>query len=83
MPFVIRFGDTNAPILHFPPINVHQIGGDPYEGDYTVEPDFTGTVLPTLGKTMLDDVTVEPIEVQRVSNPSGGRTIYIGGIING
>ena len=79
----IKFDTRAAPTLVFPPIIVQHVGGDPYDGEYTVKPDFEGTVLPTLGKTMLDDVTVEAIEVQRVSNPSGGRTIYIGGLIDG
>jgi len=54
-----------------------------YTGAYEVDPDFTGTVLETEGKMMTDDVTVNAIEVARVTNPSGGKTVYIGGIING
>lgn len=55
----------------------------PYTGDYIVDPDFATQILETKEKFMLDDVTVNPIEVARVSNPAGGRTIYIGGEING
>lgn len=54
-----------------------------YTGAYDVDPNFTAQKLATNGKKMLDDVTVEAIEVQRVSNTSGGRTVYIGGLING
>lgn len=54
-----------------------------YTGAYSVEPDFDGETLGTKGKLMADDVTVQPITVARVSNEQGGRTIYIGGIING
>ena len=54
-----------------------------YTGAYDVDPKFTAQKLATNGKKMLDDVTVEAIEVQRVSNTSGGRTVYIGGLING
>ena len=54
-----------------------------YTGTYNVDPKFTAQKLETNGKKMLDDVTVEAIEVQRVSNTSGGRTVYIGGLING
>lgn len=54
-----------------------------YTGAYNVDPKFTAQKLATNGKKMLDDVTVEAIEVQRVSNTSGGRTVYIGGLING
>ena len=55
----------------------------PYTGDYIVDPDFATQMLETKEKYMLDNVTVNPIEVARVSNPAGGRTIYIGGEING
>ena len=54
-----------------------------YTGDYIVDPDFATQTLKTKEKYMLDDVTVNPIEVARVSNSAGGRTIYIGGEING
>ena len=54
-----------------------------YTGTYNVDPKFTAQKLETKGKKMLDDVTVEAIEVQRVSNPSGGSTLYIGGLIYG
>ena len=54
-----------------------------YTGAYNVDPKFTAQKLATNGKKMRDDVTVEAIEVQRVSNTSGGRTVYIGGLING
>ena len=54
-----------------------------YTGAYDVDPKFTAQKLATNGKKILDYVTVEAIEVQRVSNTSGGRTVYIGGLING
>lgn len=54
-----------------------------YRGDYIVEPDFTEQVLATKNKMLTDNVKVSAIEVQRVSNTSGGRTVYIGGLING
>ena len=54
--------------------------GDTYTCVYNVKPDFYGTTLETESKFMTDDVTVEPIEVARVSNTSGGTTVYIGGI---
>lgn len=55
-------------------------GGEPYTGEYLVTPDFTSQTLPTQNKVMRDDVTVEAIEVSRVSNTAGGTTVYIGGI---
>ena len=58
-------------------------GGEEYDGDYEVIPKFTEEVLKTKNKLMKDNVVVYPIEVARVSNPSGGTTVYIGGITNG
>lgn len=54
-----------------------------YTGEYEVIPKFTEEVLKTKNKLMKDNVVVYPIEVARVSNPSGGTTVYIGGITNG
>ena len=56
---------------------------EPYDGDYIVDPTFDKQVLETQSKLMLENVEVNPIEVSRVSNPSGGTTVYIGGLING
>lgn len=58
-------------------------GGEEYDGDYKVTPKFTEEVLKTKNKLMKDNVLVSPIEVARVNNPSGGTTVYIGGITNG
>ena len=61
---------------------VQYIGeANPYTGEYTVDPDFDGKVLQTRQKYMRDNVTINPIQVESVSNPAGGRTVYIGGII--
>ena len=54
---------------------------DTYDGDYVIDPDFDGRVLLTNQKRMTDDVTINPIEVARTTNPAGGKTVYIGGII--
>lgn len=54
---------------------------DVYEGRTRVEPDFDGVTLETDHKYLLDDITVNPIQVESVSNLSGGKTVYIGGII--
>lgn len=62
---------------------VAHMDGEPYEGKYEVTPDFDGTTLETSGKTLSNDVTVHPITVSRTSNPSGGNTVYIGGVISG
>lgn len=70
-------------VLTVEPAVTVSVGGDLYTGDYTVNPDFHGKTLETRNKTMDEDVIVKPIEVTRVSNPSGGTTVYIGGIANG
>lgn len=51
-----------------------------YTGGYEVNPDFVGTSLSTAGKVLTQNVNVHPIQVEDVSNPQGGRTVYIGGI---
>lgn len=53
-------------------------GGEVYEGEYTVTPDFSTQVLPTAHKRMMDDVTVHAIPYYEVTNPEGGTTVYIG-----
>ena len=58
-------------------------GGEPYDGPYTVTPDFKTQELATKDKILKDNVTVDPIAVARVENPAGGKTIFIGGIFNG
>lgn len=59
-------------------------GGMPYyTGEYDVIPTFELQTLPTADKTMANDVTIEAIPVSRTSNPAGGKTVYIGGTING
>lgn len=54
-------------------------GGEEYDGAYQVTPGFGETTLETKDKLMRENVTVSPIGVARVSNPSGGTTVYIGG----
>ena len=58
-------------------------GGEPYDGPYTVTPNFKTQELATKDKLLKDNVTVDSIAVARVENPSGGKTIFIGGIFNG
>jgi len=56
---------------------------DYYDGEYSVTPEFFAQTLETANKIMENDVTVEAIVVSRTTNPSGGKTVYIGGNING
>lgn len=53
---------------------------DIYTGQTEVNPDFVGVTLETSRKLLTDDIVVKPIQVESVSNLSGGRTVYIGGI---
>lgn len=53
------------------------IGGEEYEGDYTVTPKITQQTLPTKEKVMKEDVTIFAIPYFDVTNSSGGQTIYI------
>ena len=52
---------------------------DVYEGDYSVVPSITPQTLNTKYKSMEDDVEVESIPYQEVTNVSGGKTATIGG----
>ena len=53
------------------------VGGRPYKGDYIVAPKMDQQMLDTKGAIMEDDVTILAIPVYRVSNTSGGTTVYI------
>ncbi len=57
--------------------------GKKYEGEYEVKPMFEAQTLPTKEKILTEDITVNAIEVARVSNQNGGKTVYIGGVVNG
>ena len=51
----------------------------PYTGDYTVTPDLSDDIiLPTMNKSMTDNVTIARIPTYEVENPSGGITFIIG-----
>ena len=45
----------------FEHVQVVQVSPDPYTGTYEVTPDLHAQVLATNGKTMLNDVVVQPI----------------------
>ena len=53
-----------------------------YDGEYTVTPDWEAQTLATQNKVMHSDVTVEAIYLNSAQNPSGGNTVYIGGLID-
>lgn len=50
---------------------------DNYDGPYTIIPATESQVLETQNKVMSDDVTVTSIPYYNVSNPAGGKTVYI------
>lgn len=54
------------------------VGGEGYDGDYTVTPKVEPQTLPTKGKVMLDNMSIKSIPFYDVSNTSGGSTVYIG-----
>lgn len=54
---------------------------EPYTGQYSISPDFEGITISTANKYLYNDISIEPIQVESVSNISGGRTVFIGGII--
>ena len=53
------------------------VGGEPFNGDYTVTPKVDSQIMATKGKVMLDDVTVKEIPFFDVTNSGGGSTVYI------
>lgn len=59
------------------------IATEQYTGETEVTPTFEQQILYTKGKSMPKNVTVDAISVSKVSNLSGGNTVYIGGTING
>lgn len=54
------------------------VGGEPYEGDYSVTLKVDAQTMATKGKVMMDDVLIRSIPFFNVSNTSGGNTVYIG-----
>ena len=63
-------------------ITIMMIGDLPaYMGQTTVDPDFVGITLPTRNTSVYSNIDVNAIQVESVSNQSGGNTVYIGGII--
>lgn len=53
------------------------VGGQLYEGEYEVTPKVESQSLPTKDKVLTEDVTIKAVPIYRVSNTSGGNTVYI------
>lgn len=51
---------------------------EPYEGEYSITPKVDAQKMQTMGKLMINDVTIKAIPFFNVSNTSGGNTVYIG-----
>lgn len=58
------------------------VGGEAFEGDYTVIPKISPQIMPTKEKVMINDVTIKAIPYYETSNLSNGKTIIIGGTLN-
>ena len=55
------------------------VAAEVYRGEYTVVPAITDQVLVTKEKMMKDNMTFMAVPKQIVDNPSGGKTVTIGG----
>lgn len=53
------------------------IGGEKFEGEYIVTPKIEEQILPTKNKVLVEDMTIKSIPIYRVTNQTGGTTIYI------
>ena len=59
--------------------NVVGVAAEVYKGEYTVVPAVTDQLLLTKEKMMKDNMTFMAVPKQIVDNPSGGKTVTIGG----
>lgn len=48
-----------------------------YQGEYVVSPGFEPITLDTDEKSMHENMLIQPISVNEVSNPSNGKTLII------
>nr|DAJ85323.1 MAG TPA: hypothetical protein [Caudoviricetes sp.] len=55
------------------------VAAEVYKGDYTVTPAVTDQLLLTKEKMLKDNMTFKAVPKQIVDNPSGGKTVTIGG----
>lgn len=55
------------------------VAAEVYKGDYTVTPTVTDQLLLTKEKMLKDNMTFKAVPKQIVDNPSGGKTVTIGG----
>ncbi len=55
------------------------VAAEVYKGDYTVTPAVSDQLLLTKEKMLKDNMTFKAVPKQIVDNPSGGKTVTIGG----
>ena len=55
------------------------VAAEVYKGDYTVTPAVSDQLLLTKEKMLKDNMTFKGVPKQIVDNPSGGKTVNIGG----
>lgn len=55
------------------------VAAEVYKGDYTVTPAASDQLLLTKEKMLKDNMTFKAVPKQIVDNPSGGKTVTIGG----
>ena len=54
------------------------IGGEEYKGSYEVTPKVEAQTMPTKDKLLIEDMTIKAIPIFKVSNTTGGNTVFIG-----
>jgi hypothetical protein len=75
-----QFAETAEPLgVDFGEVqNVTEyVGGEKYDGDYIITPKIEEQMMPTKDKVLTDNVVVKSIPIYRVTNQTGGTTIYI------
>lgn len=55
------------------------VAAEVYKGEYTVTPAVSDQLLLTKEKMLKDNMTFKAVPKQIVDNPSGGKTVTIGG----
>lgn len=77
----VKFSDINQKIsANFGAVQTvtEYVGGELYEGDYTVIPRVVEQTMPTKNRVLVEDMKIKEIPFFNVSNTSGGSTVYIG-----
>lgn len=72
--------DGNEEFAISPSAVIEVVQGEVYEGEYEIVPGCNcDIVIETKDKTMMDNLKVDKIPFESVSNPEGGNTVTIGG----